>query len=344
MNPTQEPGIIDNLKSGMNNIGESLKNVGTEVGNKVGDLGADIYSAADTTKSGISSGIDTLKSVLPPAPVPSNGISFSLSDYTTMSSEFLESNSYVARAAFILLVVFMFFVILRLATGIIKYFIGRSQDPIKVIDGLIDDATTPQIVTQGFGGKTIYRSSNEESGIEFTWAVSLFIKDQPTTAKFSHIFSKGSVPTFDNDTSRSVIKTINNAPGLYLDNALNQLVIKMDSFDRTSTITVSNIPHNKWLNVIIRCKNTIIDVYINGQVVNSTVLPNVPKQNYGNVYVCNSGGFIGSLSNLLYYRHALSINEIQSSMKDSVSLQSTMATGKITTTTTDYLGFKWYGV
>lgn len=346
MNPSQEPTLMDNIKSGVNNIGESLKTAGTDITTKIGDLGTNLGSAADATKSTVSSGFDTIKSVLPAAPVPSNGTSFSLSDYTTMSSEFLESNSYIARAAFILLVVFMFFVILRLATGVIKYFVGRSQDPVRVIDGMMD-ASQSQIITQGFGGKTIYRSSNEESGIEFTWAVSLFVKDQTgITSKYSHIFSKGSVPKFDNDNNRQTIKTINQAPGLYLDNKANSLIINMDSFNQnaTNTITVPNIPHNKWLNVIIRCKNKTIDVYINGQIVNSTVLPSVPKQNYGNIYVCQSSGFIGNLSNLLYYRHALSINEIQNSLKDSVNIQLSSTTGGITSTTTDYLGFKWYGM
>jgi hypothetical protein len=343
MNPSQEPGLMDNIKSGVNNIGESLKTAGTEISAKIGDLGTNVSSAADATKSGL----DTLKSVLPPAPVPSNGVSFSLTDYTTMSSEFLESNSYIARAAFILLVVFMFFVILRIATGIIKYFIGRSQDPVKLVEGMID-ARKSQTIRQGFGGKTIFRSNNEENGIEFTWAVSLRIEDQPTGLSdpiYSHIFSKGSLPTFDSDTTRKNIKTINQAPGLYLDNPNNKLIIHMDSFNQTSAnvISVSNIPHNKWLNVIIRCKNKIIDVYINGQLVNSTVLPNVPKQNYGNVYVCHKGGFIGNLSKLLYYRHALTINEIQSSMKDSVDLNMSTPDG-INSITTDYLGFKWYGI
>ena len=342
MNPSQEPGLMDNIKSGVTNIGESLKTAGTDLGAKIGDLGTNVSSAADATKTSVSSGLDTLKSVLPPAPVPSNGISFSLTDYTTMSSEFLESNSYIARAAFILLVVFMFFVILRIATGIIKYFIGRSQDPVKLVDGMID-ARKAQTITQGFGGKTIFRSNNEENGIEFTWAVSLRIEDQPVNAsKYSHIFSKGSIPTFN---TGGEIQTINQAPGLYLDNPNNKLIIHMDSFNQTSvnTISVSNIPHNKWLNVIIRCKNKIIDVYINGQLVNSTVLPNVPKQNYGSVNVCHKGGFLGNLSNLLYYRHALTINEIQSSMKDSVDLNMSTPDG-VNSITTDYLGFKWYGI
>ena len=349
MNPTQAPGIIDNIKSGINNIGETLKTTGTDLTAKIGDVGTNLSSAADTTKASVSSGFDAIKSVLPPAPVPSNGTSFSLGDYTTMSSEFLESNSYIARAAFILLVVFMFFVILRLATGAIKYFIGRSEDPVRVVDGMID-GTQSQTITQGFGGKTIYRSSNEETGVEFTWAVSLYIDDQtyttsPVVNKHAHIFNKGSVPKYNDATTHATITTINQAPGLYLDNVNNNLIIKMDSFNQATatTITVSEIPHKKWLNVIIRCQNKIIDVYINGQVVSSTTLPNVPKQNYGNVYVCQNGGFKGNLSNLLYFRHALTINEIQKSLESSVDIQMAATTGGVTAKTVDYLGFRWYG-
>jgi hypothetical protein len=341
----QEPGIMDNIKSGMGNIGESIKSTGTDLSSKFDDIGSSIQSTTETTKSTMGTGLDAIKSVLPPAPTPSNGISFSLSDYTTMSSDFLESNSYIARAAFILLVVFTFFVLLRLATGLIKYFLGRSEDPLKIVDGLTD-GTQAQIITQGFGGKTVYRSSNEETGIEFTWSVSLFVKDAPISPpKYSHVFSKGSVPVFTGgDSIRSDIQTINQGPGMYLNNTDNSLVVTMDSFNQTNAtrITVPNIPHNKWLNILIRCKSKLVDIYINGQVVQSVNLPDTPKQNYGNVYVSQSGGFVGNLSNLWYFKHALSIIEIQNLLKDSVNLQLSTTAGGINQTSTDYLGFKWF--
>ena len=335
----QEPGIMDNIKSGMGNIGESIQSTSADFTSKLDDLGESIQSVADTTKSTMGTGLDAIKSVLPTSPAPSNGISFSLSDYTTMSSDFLESNSYIARAAFILLVVFAFFVLLRLATGLIKYFIGRSEDPVKVIDGMTR-GNQSQVLSQGFGGKTIFRSSNEETGIEFTWAVSLYVEDTTAGTKYSHVFSKGSVPTFSN----AGIQTINQAPGMYLNNAENSLMVTMDSFNQTNAtqITVTNIPHNKWLNVLIRCKGKLVDIYINGQVVKSVNLPDTPKQNYGNVYIAQSSGFSGSISNLWYFRHALSIIEIQNLLKDSVNLQLSTTTGGVNITSTDYLGFKWF--
>ena len=341
----EESGLFDNIKSGMNNIGDKIRTSGEDITNKMGDLGTSAKMTADDTSTAIGNGLDAIKSVLPPAPTPSNGVSFSLSDYTSMSSEFLESNSYIARAAFILLVVFAFFVILRLVTGLINYFIGRSSDPTKLIDGLIGDATQAQTFTQG-GINTIFRSNNESNGVEFTWAVSLYIKDSDSTPPtYSHVFSKGSVPTLpdaNDGLKRNTITTINQAPGLYLKNSDNSLIVKMDTFNGTDTITIPNIPHNKWLNVIIRCKNTLLDVYINGQIANSKTLSGVPKQNYGNVYASSSSGFAGSMSNLWYYKHALSINEIQALMKNSVNLELTNASGTVNSTKTDYLGFSWF--
>lgn len=332
----QEPNLMNKLQTGINNVGDTLKETGTAITNTVSSIGENVQSAVDSTKS-------VFESAVPSAPVPANGSSFSLGDYTNMSSDFLESNSYIARAAFILLVVFVFFVLLRLATGIIKYFIGRTAEPVKLIDGMHDGSVKLGPLTQGFGSSyTIQRSSNEETGIEFTWAVSLYIKDQLGPKKYRHIFSKGSVPTFTGD-DQSGITTINQAPGLYLDNKTNSLEVKMDTFNnQTSTIVVPSIPHNKWLNVLIRCKNTVIDIYINGQIAKSMVLPSVPKQNYGNVYISESEGFTGNISNLWYYKHALSINEIQKLLEDSVNTQLTANEMGLNEKKTDYLGFKWY--
>jgi len=339
----QEPSLMNKIQSEISNVGDMVKESTSNISNKVGEI-------TDSTKSVFDTGVDSVKSVLPPAPIPADGNSFSLADYTTMSSEFLESNSYVARAAFILLVVFAFFVLLRVATALIKYFIGRKSMPVKLIDGMHDGATKLGPLSQGFGSSyTIPRSINEDNGIEFTWAVSLYIKDHPpsgSTKQLRHIFSKGSIPTFTHTSGgneQTGITTINQAPGLYFDSIGNKLIVKMDTFNNpnTSSIEISSIPHNKWLNVLIRCKQTLVDVYVNGQIAKSTVLPSTPKQNYGSVYVSESGGFVGSISNLFYYNYALSINEIQKLLEDSVNTQLTANDG-INDKKVDYLGFKWY--
>ena len=87
----------------------------------------------------------------------------------------------------------------------------------------------------------------------------------------------------------------------------------MDTADKNDTntvINVDNIPLKKWVHVAIRAMNTKIDVYVNGIIASRLELVNTPKQNYGNIYIGQNGGFIGKLSALRYYDRALNVFEI----------------------------------
>ena len=124
---------------------------------------------------------------------------------------------------------------------------------------------------------------------------------------FKHIFSKGNI-TIGKD---GMIEP-NNAPGLYIAPNTNALVVVMNTYNVINEeITIPDIPLNKWVNVIIRCQNTNLDVYINGTIARSINLVGVPKQNYGDVYVAMNGGFDGYISNLWYYSYALGTSAIQ---------------------------------
>ena len=101
------------------------------------------------------------------------------------------------------------------------------------------------------------------------------------------------------------------------------------------------MPLNKWVNVIIRCENTTLDVYINGTIARSLQLSGVPKQNYGDVYVAMNGGFTGNISNLWYYNYALgtaAIQQIASHGPNTTLINSSLTTTK----PTDYLSLRWY--
>ena len=87
-----------------------------------------------------------------------------------------------------------------------------------------------------------------------------------------------------------------------------------------NNVTIPSIPSNKWINAIIRCKGSTIDVYINGTMTNSIGLNATPKQNYGDVLVAQNGGFSGVISNLRYFNYALGINEIQTIINTGPSL------------------------
>ena len=225
------------------------------------------------------------------------------------TKEFFESNSLVAKFAFLLLVVIGFVVLLNVGMSILAYFLKPNESP-HLINGMIEAKEMiifPQDPSDN-DAVTIFRSNNAKDGIEFTWSSWLFINSvQGNPGVFKHVFSKGNSEM----TPNGIIQP-NNAPGLYIAPNTNTLVVIMNTYNVINEeIMIPDIPMNKWVNVIIRCKNTTLDVYINGTIARSVNLMGVPKQNYGDVYVGMNGGFDGYISNLWYYNYSLGTTDIQ---------------------------------
>jgi len=267
--------------------------------------------------------------------------SFSTSNGTFGTKEFLESNSLVAKFAFLLLVIFAFIILLRVGISVISYFFKPSESP-HLIDGMVD--ASQMIVFQqdpsNNGAVTIYRSVNATDGIEFTWNVWLFINNlnqSGNSGTFKHIFSKG-----NSNLQENGLIYPNNAPGLYIAPNTNALVLLMNTFNVINEeIMIPDIPINKWVNVIIRCQNTTLDVYINGTIARSINLVGVPKQNYGDVYVAMNGGFDGYISNLWYYNYALGTAAIQTIAANGPNTNMIGNSG-MSDKLFDYLSLRWF--
>jgi hypothetical protein len=233
--------------------------------------------------------------------------------YVNATQDFLNSNSIVAQVAFLLLVFFVFIILLRLGISVLGYFMAPTGTP-RLIDGMVD-AKQLIVIPQdpsSEGSVTISRSVNATEGIEFTWSVWIYIDDLTyNTGRYRCVFYKGNDYAKNPDSETQGLNFPNNSPGLYIAPNTNDLVIMMNTFNVINEeITVNDIPLNKWVNVIIRCENNTLDVYINGSIIKSHHLHGVPKQNYGDVYVAANGGFSGNISNLWYYNYALGVTEI----------------------------------
>ena len=227
--------------------------------------------------------------------------SFSTTDRGIFGTrEFLESNSLVAKFAFLILVIFGFIILLRIGISVISYLFKPNESP-HLMDGMVD--ATQMLVYQqdpsNNGAVTIYRSVNENDGMEFTWSLWIFINNlySGNANTYKHIFSKG-----NSNIQENGLIYPNNAPGLYIAPNTNSLVLMMNTFNVINEeIVIPDMPINKWINIIIRCQNTTLDVYINGTISRSINLIGVPKQNYGDVFVGMNGGFDGYISNLWYF-------------------------------------------
>jgi hypothetical protein len=281
---------------------------------------------------------------------------FSSNQYVQGSKQFLESNSIVAKFAFLILILIVFMMLMSLGSYILSVIFTKDRNPI-LIDGMINSRqlmVIPQDPSKR-GAKPIYRSNNEREGIEFTWSVWINIDDYTYKEnEYKHVFHKGNdnIPTNTASEGINGINFPNNSPGLYItpinkDRANGDtagLLINMNSFTKIDErVEIKNIPLNKWVNIIIRVtKQQQMDVYISGTLVKRHILNGVPKQNYGDVYVSMNGGFSGNTSDLRYFEKAISTSKIQSIINNGPNRKfvADLNTGK--DDTNKYLSNRWF--
>uniref|UniRef100_A0A6C0LV59 LamG-like jellyroll fold domain-containing protein n=1 Tax=viral metagenome TaxID=1070528 RepID=A0A6C0LV59_9ZZZZ len=263
------------------------------------------------------------------------------------TSEFFKSNSMVMNFAFLILVLVVFIILLQLGIGFIKWIMSPPSSP-HLLDGMID-AKQMMIFEQDpkmDKSKTIMRSSNENEGVEFTWSVWILVDDMEyNRGKFRHIFHKGEEKgaVSENGNTNTGLNHPNNAPGVYLTPVKNNLLVVMNTFHNvTEQVEIDEIPLNKWINLMIRCENRTLDVYINGTIVKRHMLSGVPKQNYGNVYTGLNGGFSGYISNLWYFDYGLGTTEIDKIIKKGADTTMSGNNRSLSLSRPNYLSFKWF--
>jgi hypothetical protein len=260
------------------------------------------------------------------------------------SKEFLESNSLVAKVAFLLLVVVVFVIAVRFSAQFLSWMFSFNKSPY-LFSGMVD-AKNMQVIPQDpntSGSITLTRSDNMSDGIEFTYSVWMFIDDLVyKEGQYKHVFHKG------NDNINYTNPPIgmnypNNAPGLYIAPNTNALVVVMNTFNNINEkIIIDDIPINKWICVQIKVVNNQLDVYINGKLAKRLILKGVPKQNYGDVYISMNGGFSGYLSNLRYFNYALGTAEINRIVNAGPDMTTSSSSNMMTESTPKYLSLRWF--
>ena len=251
-------------------------------------------------------------------------------------SEFLSSNTMIARGTFLLGVLIFFSILFYVGSKLVYYFLSPSETPF-LISGM-KDATEALTISQNLGQKTtipILRSVNEYGGVEFTYSFWIYVNNvnYNETIDFKHVFNKGSSPSSQGEGGSGLFGP-NNAPGVYLYNGKKNysddlminypvlgMLVRLNVFHNNESVNkpyyddihVDAIPIKKWVGVIIRVTSqNICDIYINGTLTKRHKLSNIVKQNYDNLYVNYNGGFSGNLSDLKYYNYAIGTLEIDS--------------------------------
>jgi hypothetical protein len=314
-----------------------------------------ILPTADAVSGGITDAVSSISSSIADA---KNSINDSMNQFSSTSAmdagkEFLQSNSLIAKFGFIILVLFGFLFLFKIGMLIISSILAPTDSPY-LVKGLISGTESVRIQQDSRTSSAIVNySENQPTGLEFTYSVWILLNSTNTTGKYSHIFNKGIVD--GSNITISGINTMSNAPGLYVkgnSDGTSTLRVYMDTFSKTgpiqniddqrTTMDISGIPYNKWVNVIIRVQNRILDVYINGVLTQHKDLGYVPRQNFGDVYVCQNGGFSGKLSDLRYYAKSLNVFEINGIVGWGPSLSTSPSASGQSDTDASYLSYLWY--
>ena len=146
-------------------------------------------------------------------------------------------------------------------------------------------------------GSSAPLTNGADNGVQF-W---IFIKD------WDYQFGSKKSVLYRKDSTNSAYKN----PDISLhptDNSLDVTVsiYPTDESDTSSTgdkftCTVENVPLQTWFSVSVTVFQRNLDIYINGKLVKSCVLPGVPRPAAGDIVVGNGGGFSGSICNVHSY-------------------------------------------
>uniref|UniRef100_A0A6C0AVX8 LamG-like jellyroll fold domain-containing protein n=1 Tax=viral metagenome TaxID=1070528 RepID=A0A6C0AVX8_9ZZZZ len=172
---------------------------------------------------------------------------------------------------------------------------------------IIRTVTYPSGLTSKTDAKTLQTISADdlESGdtasVNFSYSIWFYVDD------WNYKYGQAKVIFGRLDMNKKPCPTIVLAP---TQNNINVSLTVYPNSNSSSEIIhscgVHNIPIQKWVNAIISVNNRSLDIYIDGKLVRTCMLPGVPKvSNKSNVLVTPGGGFSGYTSKLQYWDEAI---------------------------------------
>jgi hypothetical protein len=256
----------------------------------------------------------------------------------TGKSEFLNSYNNSSKNSgmtmlfvFPIVIVFLLYLAFLFAEIVYKYMNRLSMNRVELLPNTYPMGSKTVTLTQNplmLTIKQIQVSDNERTGIEFTYSFYLHVDPSAFTQSYGllHIFHKGYSKQFP------LL-----APGVYMHSDKNTLRVYMNTFKTWNNfIDVDNFPLSKWVHVAIVCKDSALEIFINGNLSKKMSFDgHAAYQNYQDVICFNQrrihvtratcasipeegldvfGSLKGMMSRLTYFNYALCYAEIQKEM------------------------------
>ena len=248
------------------------------------------------------------------------------------------SSGVMEQALYAIAVVFVVYIVLYMTEMLYLYFNRLHMNRTELLPYTynVDDKsiTIPQNPNVR-DAKPTSLSSNERSGVEFSYSFYLYVHPSAFRQELGllHLFHKGYAQPYPLM-----------GPGVFMRSDTNTLRIYMNTFKGWNNYAeVPNIPVAKWVHIVITCQNHALYIYVNGNLSRKMSFDGfAPYQNYQDI-VCFSqrrltlnktmvasaddtgfdmfGAMKGMLSRLTYFNYALTYAEIQMLMNEGPSTQ-----------------------
>ena len=195
---------------------------------------------------------------------------------------------------------------------------------------VLSDPFTLQSIQNGQTASTIAASSLATNGSDvpssnFAYSIWFYINDwnyrygEPKVV-FGRMGSKSSTST----GAISGVSGMDPCPAVILGAIENNVAVTLSCYPGSNqepttpggttvlhTCMVTNIPIQKWVNLTLSVYGRSMDLYIDGKLVKTCLLPGVANvNNNSDVYVTPAGGFDGWTSKFQYYPNSLNPQEV----------------------------------
>ena len=194
---------------------------------------------------------------------------------------------------------------------------------------IFSDPYTLQNIQDGKTASTIDADSLATNGSDvpssnFAYSIWFYINDwNYRYGESKVIFGRMGALSGDGEGPVPGINGIDPCPAVVLGKVENNISISLGCYpganeEPTSggntvvhTCSVANVPIQKWVNLVFSVYNRAMDIYIDGKLVRTCLLPGVASvNNNAKIYVTPLGGVDGWTSKLQYYPNSLNPQEV----------------------------------
>jgi hypothetical protein len=159
-----------------------------------------------------------------------------------------------------------------------------------------------------------YQELNGSDNFDYQYAISswIYINAMPPNtnsnySKFTSLINYGNKPNIlYNGKTNTLMITMQQKD---LDKQTKNNILEFDSEGNRIIYKTNNILLQKWNNIIINYSGGTFDVFLNGELVKSSIEV-VPYYTYENLTIGENNGIKGGICNVVYFRHSLTSSNI----------------------------------